>query len=113
MYQPSLVRLVLDLEYMFQTWRLIMGSWWMLVVSPKSSSNPETETLPKVNAHRGIEQSRRDDIEAIGSFGCEKAIRDFEAQKKSSPKTRGYVLIYFSRGQLPWQGFQAATKEEK
>ena len=28
-----------------------------------------TETnAPKVNAHRGIEQSRRDDIEAIGSL---------------------------------------------
>ena len=56
----------------------------------KSKNLTGTARYASINALDGLTQSRRDDLEAVG-----------------------YVLLYFLRGRLPWQGIPVKNKEER
>ncbi len=49
-----------------------------------------TACFASLNAHYGLELSRRDDMESLA-----------------------YTLIYLAMGDLPWRNLEAETKEEK
>lgn len=49
-----------------------------------------TATFSSINAHKGILQTRRDDLESLG-----------------------YVLVYLSRGNLPWDGIPVTKTSDE
>ncbi|MFH4977113.1 hypothetical protein AB6A40_003822 [Gnathostoma spinigerum] len=72
------------------TKKYCFGPWAAHIPYKLNKQLSGTARYASVNNHLGVEQSRRDDLESVA-----------------------YMLIYFVRGGLPWEGLQASTRKSK
>ena len=66
-----------------------------------------TARYASINAHLGIEQRY------VGNEATIEPRRISFSSRRDDMESLGYVLMYFNRGSLPWQGLKAATKKQK
>ena len=73
-------------------------------LAKKYRSTKTLEQLPFVNRGKIIGTARYASINAL---------KGYELSRKDDLESAGYVLLYFIKGKLPWQGIQTKTKDEK
>ena len=63
------------------------------------------------NAH--IKFSEGNKIVGSAKFLSVNALSHYELSRRDDLESIGYIIIYFLKGRLPWQGLKTFNKEEK
>ncbi len=65
-----------------------------------------TARYASINTHLGVGQ-------LFSVSPCGQSLNFAEQSRRDDMESLGYVMLYFCRGSLPWQGLKAATKKQK